>query len=140
MTTEITIPSNSVRDIVSPKGRITGQKFILDGTGMTPAELKQSLRLQGLRGNKLSHTFREVVRGNQNVAWANAQCFMEMQRKQGKVPAVGTSREHTASLTFVTAKEIALKTKKELPTIDPVAVIAERMGIKPEELAQMFVK
>ena len=137
MTTELALPNNSIRDIVSPKGRITGQKFILDGSGMTPAELKQHLRSQGMRGNTLSHTFREVMRGNQTVAWASAQCFMEMCRKEGKVPTVGTNRKNTANLQFVDATEVAKKVKKA-EGLDPEVVIANKLGIKVEDLRLMI--
>jgi hypothetical protein len=133
----LVISNGAVRDIVSVKGNVTGQRYVMGGQ-LTPTELRESLKAKGLKGNKLSNAVREVMRGNQSVAWANTQVFLEGVRKGEMTPSVGEVRKNTAVLRFTTTKEIASKAKKA-EGLDPEVVIANKMGIKVEELRQMFL-
>jgi len=129
----------SVRDIVSAKGNVTGQRFTFGGP-KTPKEIAEHLVSKGhKRGNKLNNMVREIRRGSKSLAWAETQCFLEMCREKELQTSVGEMRKHSAVLRFVSTKEVASKAKKA-EGLDPEVAIANKMGIAVEDLRKMFVK
>jgi hypothetical protein len=127
----------SVRDIVSAKGNVTGQRFTFGGP-KTPKEILEHLKAKGHKpGNKLNNMVREIRRGNKSLAWAETQCFLEMCREKDLQTSVGEMRKNTAVLRFVSTKEVVSKAKKA-EGLDPEVVIANRMGVKVEELRALY--
>lgn len=130
MSNAITISNGAVSNILSPKGNVTGARYALGAGGnTTPSELRDSLKAKGLKGNKLSKTVREVMRGNQSIAWANMQAGVEALRAMEQVPTVMDVREKSAVIRFVSIKEAVAKVKK-----DSYEIFAASIGLTVEEL------
>ena len=92
------IPASSRVDLVSPKGRVTGQRITF-GAGTVPA-LRKYWKAKGLSNTKASLKVRETLADEAQLRWALHAIAMEELRSAGKVPTVCDIRAQGATVKF----------------------------------------
>ena len=91
--------------IKSPKGNVTGERFLFHSKGMKMKDAKDMLRARGYKGRELSRKAREVYSSEQGRLAIAGTMFQEMCRDRGFVPDFGEVRKNSATLKFAQVGE-----------------------------------
>jgi hypothetical protein len=134
-----TIDGIKLENRISINGRNLGQRLAFNRQG-TPAQMREHYRNAGLKGNALSSAVRDAVKAGKDMAWVQFHALTQMAQNGDFVPTAGDITSKGDKIKLELVKPTEPKRKAEKPAVDPEQVIADRMGIKLEELRQLYVK
>lgn len=121
-------------DIVSARGKVTGQRLTFAGTE-SAAELRARLRAGGLKGRELDRKVNEVICGKADVRWVEFEASVSAMRSAGMVPDLVEVRKKTGTAKFVRPvdPEVAAREKLVLENEEK----AKQLAAQEAELAEM---
>ena len=121
----------------SASGSNLGQRLAFIDKG-TPAEMRETFKKAGMKGNALSKAVRDAVKGGKDIAWVRFQALTQMAQSGGFIPVQSDINKGGDKIKMELVLPKEGKAKAAAPAVDPEQVIADRMGIKIEELRQLY--
>lgn len=124
------------RDLVSPKGRVTGRRIAFI-QGETVKGIKEALRAANpnLKGNALSKAVNGIIKGEKDKAWVIHAAFDEYMRGQGFSPTYGDIRAKTGVVRYVKPTEPKQKAAKAPSLADMKSAVGK---LTPAEKAELL--
>lgn len=132
------VNSDQITTRTASNGRTLGTRVHFAGA-VPASEIKAQLKAANpkLTTKELKAKANEVLRGESDIRWMSFDALMSASRSKGFVPDIADINKAESR---VTAKLIRPEEVKTAPAaaIDPEKVIADRMGIKVEELRALY--
>ena len=128
---QLTLPTG--RDLRSPRGRVTGQRYSFGSNGMTKAEIRANLKsTTDLKGRKLSAKVEEVFGNDGQQRKLLGGLFVDAMIQEGFVPDYADQRSGSAVLRMV-------KAKGETPKVD-AKELETKAAEQAKEIAELKAK
>lgn len=107
------------RQIMTPKGKVCGERFTFAGAS-TAKELRDQFKTAGLKGKELTRKVNDTLAGKQQAATVMAGAFLTTLCTEGYIPDYGDRRDKSAVIKFVRQTDIRA-TKAEEINVDAMS-------------------
>lgn len=106
-----TIDGIKVENRISVNGRNLGQRLAFNRDG-TPAQMRETYRAAGLKGNALSAAVRDAQRNGKDIAWVQFHALTQMAQNGDFIPTCGDMNSKGDKIKIELVKPTEPKTKK----------------------------